>query len=359
MFHFKIEYEIPISWNSDLLLNPTSNFLHSSQFLGKETNEKIPVYISICDENHRIVGQLGLHIIKSPVLYSTTILKKIISIFPFLSKRGVWIYGPIIHSINTNEKLQILEQFVSALNNICKKHSLIFIEGFTSPFDNLMESEIESFFKNCKFELVTHSTYIIDLSLSLDDIWNSISKKTRGDVNRSKRRGITAKRVESKDELKKFLLLHQKWAESKGLIIAEPLKQIENLWQNIQNGSEEFFLAFQNQNLISGLRLGCFNGIVYTHFVVSSYSESTSLGGTFLTWFAIEWSKNNNMRYYDLSGGPDSDANSINSLLFYKKKWGGKKYAHLHLTKINKRFSYMLYTKIFFIIRQYHNFLKN
>ena len=188
MLHFKIDYEIPVLWNSNLLLSSASNFLHSSYFLGMETDEKTPAYISVF-ENNDIVGQLGLDIIKSPVLYSTTFLKKIINTFQFLSKRGVWIYGPIIHSTNRNKKLEILKQFVMALNHISKQHKLIFIEGFTSPFDNLLDSEMDLFLQHQKFELVNHSTYVIDLSLSLDNIWNSVSKKTSADVNRSKRRG--------------------------------------------------------------------------------------------------------------------------------------------------------------------------
>ncbi len=59
---------------------------------------------------------------------------------------------------------------------------------------------------------------------------------------------------------------------------------------------------------------------MYTHFVLSSYSESTNLGGTLLTWYALEWAKNSGMKMYDFSGGSKSSTkNNNNSLVFYKK----------------------------------------
>ena len=61
---------------------------------------------------------------------------------------------------------------------------------------------------------------------------------------------------------------------------------------------ERFFLAYKDDKLISAVRIVCFNGIAYANFVVSSDSESTNLGGSYLTWYTIEWAKNNDYQYF-------------------------------------------------------------
>ena len=123
----------------------------------------------------------------------------------------------------------------------------------------------------------------------------------------------------------------------------------------MQTGSEKILLAYKDNELISGLRIAIFNGIAYTNFVVSSYSEHTNLGGTLLTWSGIEWAKKAGLRYYDFSGGP-KESDSKESLLFYKRKWGGKEVLHYNFTKSNKKLTYSIYLLLFNTVRAYHNF---
>ena len=95
------------------------------------------------------------------------------------------------------------------------------------------------------------------------------------------------------------------------------LSNIDTEWNKIKNGSEKIFLAYKERKLIAGLRLGCFNKTAHTNFVINSYDTESNLGGTLLTWYAVEWAKTNNFGIYDFSGGRVAA-----SLLSYKKKWG-------------------------------------
>lgn len=348
-------------WNLQLQQTSYSTFFQTTEYLDAEKNsEYFPIFILIEDEHQNVVGQLGMHIIKSTVLYSSPFFQKLLKIIPSLTKRGIWVYGPIIHSNDTKQREEILQTIVIAVNSILKKYDLVFVEGYSPPNDLLIDEEYKAAFKKDGYVIKDFVTYITDLDENIEEIWKSVSKKTRGDVNRARRRGIVSKEAQNKDDLKKYLLLHQEWAKTKGLVVSEPLKELEKIWNNHQVGREKIFLAYKNDELISGLRIAVFNGIVYTHFVVSSYSEHTNLGGTLLTWSAIEWAQKTGLRHYDFSGGPkeelESDNEEKNPLLFYKRKWGGKEIPHYNFTKSNKKITYLIYLLLFKIVRMYHGF---
>lgn len=343
-------------WNKNLLKSTYANFFQTTEYLSSNSNNVFPVFISVIDNNGNLVGQLGLSIIKSTVLYSSSLVHSALNLIKKITTRGIWLYGPIIHSDNKQEKMEILQTIINANEEVCKKYNLVFIEGYTSPYDSLIDDDYKQQFTNNGYIISDYVTYIENMTKPLKEIWNNVSKKTQGDINRAKRRNIVVKSLQSYDDLKEYLTLHNTWAKTKGLELTDPFQDIEKMWNNHKKGIEKFFLAYRDNDLISALRLTCFNGIVYTHFVLSSYSESTSLGGTLLTWSAMEWAKNSGIKLYDFSGGPkQNNEQNKNSLIFYKKKWGGDEYVHYNLIKASKKYHYTIYKLLFGLVRSYHN----
>lgn len=101
---------------------------------------------------------------------------------------------------------------------------------------------------------------------------------------------------------------------------------IQSLWDNIDVGVEKIFFALNNDKIISALRVSIFNNTAHANFIINSYDDKTSLGGPMLTWNALEWAKENNLKFYDFTGGinPENSANNNtdSSLVFYKKMGG-------------------------------------
>jgi lipid II:glycine glycyltransferase (peptidoglycan interpeptide bridge formation enzyme) len=184
-------------------------------------------------------------------------------------------------------------------------------------------------------------------------------------VTRAKRRNVTVKEIKNYEDFIDFRKLMKIWGKTKGIDISEQNELIEKDWKLYKKGVQHFFLAFQENEVISGLRIGTFNGIAYTHQVLNTYSQSTSLGGSLLTWHAIEWSKNNNMRIYDFSGvkSPPKDNTDLKKyneqwkgLTEYKKKWGGYELEYHHLIKTRKGTMYKLFRLLSrpdFLYREY------
>jgi lipid II:glycine glycyltransferase (peptidoglycan interpeptide bridge formation enzyme) len=357
-YRFKIAIDVDEKkWNDDLIKSTYATFFQTYEYLKSDSKDHFPIFIYVTDENDSVVGQLGMQIIGTTMLYSSHFFKKITKFVSSITKRGIWVYGPIIHTNDKSKRLEILQEILNAVDQIAKQYNLVHVEGQTSPLDLLIDNSYKTIFEKNHYSKHDFITYLSDLGDTIDTIWSNVSKKARGDVTRAQKRNFVAKELETLDELKQYLILNQEWAQTKGLVIADPFADIDTLWENHLKGREKFFLAYVDNKLVSGVRVGCFNGICYTNFVINSYYDSTNLGGTLLTWFVVEWAAKNGMRFYDFSGGPKPISESEkHSLLFYKSKWGGKETPYYIFIKSRKKLSYKLYLVLFALIRNYHNF---
>ena len=366
MYKFYISRDIdPEKWDSNLIESNYATFFQSAKFLGIQNQSKYPLYIYVLDENGDVKGQLGLIITKSYTPYSTNKLNKLTKMISTLGTRGTWVAGPIIHSNDKKTRIKILQTFINALEIIAKKNNLTIIDGYSPPQDLLIDQKYQSEMEVNGYKIEKFITYVSDLHEPLEEIWKKVVKKARNDVTRAKRRGVTVKELKRCDDFIDFRSLVKKWAKTKGIQASEKSELIENDWQLHKNGIQCFFLAYQDDEMISGLRVGCFNGIAYTHQVLSTYSKATSLGGSLLTWHALEWAKNQGMRIYDFSGVHTTSKNQNkmksnneqwSGLKNYKKKWGGDEFPYYHFLKIRNKKAYKLFrmlSKPDFKIREY------
>ena len=365
MYNFKILTKVDaVKWNRDLTKSQCATFLQTAEYLSSEPNDNyFPVFIYVFDENGNVVGQLGLRIIKTAVLYSSPLTHRFSKLISNITARGIWLYGPIIHTDDKKQKLEILEAVIRANNAILDQCNLVFIEGYSPPLDFLVDNDyINEFVKN-GYTIGKYVAFITNLNKPIEEIWKKVQKYTKINVKRASKRGIIIKELETYDELKEVLSLHQKWAGTKGLVITDPLREIEKLWNRYKTALEKTFLAYKDKELISSISINHFNGIVVPTQVLNSYSDATSLGGPALTWHAIKWSKESGMRIYDITGGPllsenDPDPDNTRPLTHYKRKWGGDQHIHYNFLKVRKKLSYVLYTKLFHTIRWYHDHVR-
>ena len=365
MYKTKISTEINSNdWNSELKKSNYSTYLQTVEYLNINSNENtFPIFISVLDEKNAVVGQLGLLIIKTSVQYGSALFQKLSKIISGVSTRGIWQYGPTIHTENKMEKKEILRMILKANNEIIKKYNLVFIEGYSAPLDvSLCDEEIKEYEKY-GYNTKKFVAFLTDLKKPIEEIWKNVQQYAKKNVNRAAKRGVTIKELKTFEDSKQAISLFQKWGKTKGLIISDPEQQLKKFWDRQNSGFEKTFLAFKEEQLVSSITISHFNNIVVPIQVLNSYSSiARNLGGPALTWYAIKWSKEFKFGIYDITGGPLLPENEqVNdkkrpfSLIHYKKKWGGKQYIHYHFIKINKKSSYMIYKKLFKILKWYHN----
>ena len=353
-------------WNKALLKSKYSTFFQTAEYLHSKSTERFPIFIEIRDQNNDVKGQLGMMIIKKRK-GSTKIFRKISELSSQLGNRGFWVSGPIIHTTEKDVRFAILKKILDALDLIISENNLMILDGYSPPQDFLIDPEYITIFKKNNFDVQNFLTLHTDLQKTdLDTIWKNIKKNARNDVTKAKRENIVITEVTKKEELENYKKLAKKWAKTKGIDTEKNTeKNISKDWNYIKSGIQKLFVAKKNNELVAGLRIGCYNGIAYTHQVLNSYSEAGNPAGPLLTWHAIEWAKKSKYWIYDFSGGEAPPMNKKddkkyaeqwNNLFTYKRKWGGEECPYYHFIKIqNKtryRFSRIL-SKPDWILRNY------
>ena len=209
-----------MKWDSNLLKSHYSTYFQTSKYI--EVNKKreyFPIFIYIIDDNDIVVAQLVIQIIKTSVTYSSSILQKILKLISSITTRGIWLYGPIIHTQDKKQRLEILSTILNANDQIIKKYDLVFLEGFSPPLDDLIDENYLKIFENKGYKITKFVTYLTDLTNPVEEIWSKVQKYTKINVKRASKRGIKIKELETLEEMKEFVNLHQKWAKTKGLEI--------------------------------------------------------------------------------------------------------------------------------------------
>jgi len=363
-YTFKIKTIEDSNWNQNLINSDYASYFQSTNYLNSNSKDFFHIFISILDEKNNVVGQLGLRIIKTAVRYSSPLFRKLLHFISSITSRGIWLDGPIIHSNNNIHRLEILKIMLEAIKIVSEKYNLVHVEGYTPGFDLLIDDNYKKIFSKNNFIMEDYVTFILNIEKNIDDIWSDLPKRLKQDVNRAKRRNIHVKQLETYEELKQYILLSQEWAKTKGIVNSTPIENIESLWSDHQKNISKFFLAYQDDELISGLHVVLFNRIIQPSEVISSYSKPSSLGGTLLTWASIEWAKSVNALIYDFTGGKKeeeknlSDIYNKNPLLYYKSKWGGQNIPQYNLINVRKKLHYKIYMILFSILRKYHNIKK-
>ncbi len=352
MYSFKILKGIKSEdWNKNLKKSSCSNFFQTAEYLYSQTDstKKFPLFIYVYDQSGDIKGQIGIVIQKSPFIYSTKLLKPIAKFISIFGSRASWVGGPIIHSNNKESRKEVLKIIIDALEKIAEENNLIMLDGYTPPQDTKMDEEYKAQFKDRKYSITNFITYVTDLSKTEEVIWNKLHKSAKRDIVKAQKNKIIVKELD-REQLDKFFNLSKIWAKTKGVEKSSNSTMKEKYWDYYKKGIEKVFLAYEDGELVSSHRIGCFNEIVYSHSLVNSYSRPGTVSGPYLTWHALQWAKKNGMKIYDYSGGIDPKDSSrdnaykkqLNGLMSYKRKWGGQEYPYYHFSLIRKKSSYKI-----------------
>ncbi len=353
MYEFEILRKVDnAKWNNQLLNCKYSTFFQTAEFLTEDGSDKYPLFLYVYNKRGDIAGQLGMTIIKTKTGYSTSTLKKIVEIASKLGNRGTWVSGPIIHTEDIESRIKILQTILRALKVVTKENNLMLIGGYSPPQDYLVDEKYKNEFQKEGYQINNFETYVTDLSQDIDSLWKKVKKNAKNDVNKAERENIQIKEIENKNDLKNFELLSQIWEKTKGIERKDPFVNLEKDWGDYKANIQNFFLAYKDDKLLAGLRIGRFNGIAYTHKVINAYSQPANVAGPLLTWHAIKWAKELGFNTYDLSGGESEPKNEKdskryseqwNSLLSYKRKWGGEEFPYFHFIKIINKKSHKLF----------------
>lgn len=240
--------------------------------------------------------------------------------FPFVKKKGLFLREKFISLPFTEMALvegKISDKDIQGLLNFIGKEKTIEIRA--SDFNEKLVDSLDK-------KLAKHSVkgHIITELTNEEDLWKRFAKHTRNDIRKAEKSGLSLKRIESENELKKFYKLYLKEIKRFGTP-QHSYKFFNNCFKIMQ---KDFlgFNCYKNSILIGSIIVFISNDYAYVSFNVSNPKYRNFRPNDTLYWETIKECMKKQIKYLDL-GQIDlnvADEGRAKNLLKFKRKWLGK-----------------------------------
>lgn len=302
------------NWNARLIESNLGTIYQSKEYAEHHIRQgRIPFFLQFL-KDELIVGQLLIGTF--PRFRKTTIKSKILkNIFILKQTSCYWTYGPIIFNKNFSYEIyQAIAKFLKEKKFLASGwQNPLCINGINNPDPN--------------FQLKPWSTFIIDLTQSKEQIFNSITKHSgQKNIKRSINRGVKVEQITDKNfqQYAKLRILEQNLD-----ITNSELENRTNWWKSVKPLGYSGFLATKDDQVIGGILFSSFGKHILEVGIARSKEDTVNhlFSQDLLKWKIIEWGIENNMLYYNLAGfNPKPQSSKEEGIFRYKKKWGGKRY---------------------------------
>ena len=189
-----------------------------------------------------------------------------------------------------------------------------------------------------KIKITNWITYLIDLNLPIDELYNKIEKHSgRKNIERSIRRGVEIDEITHKSLVEYVNLMNNGKNKEKKM----DLKSMQKTWDVLKPLGYSGFLARKDGIAVGGLMFSHLNGHIIEAGVARSEDDwkNKLYSQDLIKWKIIQWGVKNKMKYYNLAGAnPNPKSPKEEGILRFKKKWGGEKYNYWILSRgMNER----------------------
>lgn len=223
--------------------------------------------------------------------------------------------------------------------------SIFDVAGYTSVSFKAVKNKVPAPHFDCREEI----NYIIDLTQSLEKIWDNMNRNSHRNIKKAKESGVNIKFNQNYEEFYDMYLDHK---EAKGHL----------KWYNMHILDEikkygTLVVAEYDDEIISGaVFLEDENNLIY--WITASYrysqnEEIKKLSGNathLVQWEVIKYAKSKGLKEYNL--GPCSYEGNVNkTLLRFKEGLGGKPCKHYTYKKD--------YNKLYKIIREIYHVIRS
>lgn len=309
-------------WNNRLKNHSLGSIHQTSQYceFRKKMWGNSTHYITF-EKNDEILGQiavLGFSKMKKKIeskLGKSFVTKKLGNLVNSIKRMYVWYYGPIIFQNNFREEI------FDEIANLSKKFNSP-IKGSLHPLD-LPSNEL----KNKGWNEIEKGTFIIDLTLSEEKLWDKIERQSgRKAVNRALKKDIKVKSIKNINDLKVHHFLLNEGREIANLPRI-PFDRLKTHWEMLVDVGEVGFVAWLDDKPLASTIVTTFNGYLNEQgFARSKFDfENLTNGTDLIKWHIIKWGHRNGFKKFDLSGVDlDFKDKKHEGIFKFKKKWGGE-----------------------------------
>lgn len=323
MISIEVNKEPDSDWNQNLLRSKYATVYQTVEYAAyiQSRMKSTPLYLRFYDKHDKLVGQLlafqsfkgrgkisklfGCGFVYSTVAKASSLLPQSLN----------WNFGPIVFDdVSVNDILDSLGDFLASKNYRFR--------GSNHPLNANIE-----FSRKFNFHKQEEGTFIIDLKQDLQVILDSTDKKSvRKNIDRAEERGVTITQIESLDDISTYYhILSQHRIASE--LIPYSFEDVAEGFKLMKSVGHAGFLAWSDKIPIAGISISSFGGYINELGIARSNldAEKKLYSLDLLRWKIIEWGKQNNCLFYDLSGVKLNNRSPKDDGIFRnKEKWGGK-----------------------------------
>lgn len=283
---------------------------------------------------------ISLAAVKDNQIFATLVAVMFIEkggIFRHFSTHSTIRGGPIWINNEIGKKAAII--LIREYNRITK-NNVLFTKIYPPYHDNVSEM-----LQLCGYKHEGFSNYLINLSRSEKDIWNSMDKKRKYGVRRAEKNKMMIKEVENEDELKIFYALLRETSENAGI----PIKDYK-LFFNIFNllvplKLARIYLAVCDGIYIGGMLTLNYKDSIYDWYACSSRKHLHLYPNDYLVWHVLSWGSKNGYSLFDFGGAGNPD--KPYGVREFKKEFGGDLVNYGTYNFISKPLTFTISTKMY------------
>lgn len=170
-----------------------------------------------------------------------------------------------------------------------------------------------------RFEKVNQARWHgLDLSGSIDELWNSFHGSVRTSVRKAEKNNVTLRIADSDDDLNAFFQLHVGVRKNKYRMVAQPYQFFENIWRELISAEHgRLYLAMHNDEVVAATIFLHWQDTLYYKFNASNPKMLWLNPNEPLLWEGIKYGKEIGCHHFDF-GLSDWEQDGLN---FYKRKF--------------------------------------
>ncbi len=202
------------------------------------------------------------------------------------------------------------EEEISDLKKTGEENNLSFIQLEPDIFSD-QKSGVSKNLKPSFHPLFTKYTFILDLSLSEDELLKNMHQKTRYNIRLSQRHGVSVKIDNSEESFKHYLRLTRETTKRQRFY-AHDEKYHKLMWETLGNKNNEKFnpnklqahllrAEYKNKTLVTFV-LFTFKNTLYYPYGASSDENREVMASHLTMWEAVRFGKSLNLEKFDMWG---------------------------------------------------------
>ena len=260
-----------------------------------------------------------------------------------LCRRGLRTFDHFTAPLVLEEDLEepVARALLEAVDGLARQRRIYQLTHFRYPSPGAAAVLPESFFAERGFRRKPHGTYLIDLSLDLDQLWSKLKPEARTSVRKAGKQGIRVRLGTSEGDFARYYeVFRENRVRDQHRRMIRPLYSEESITDHVRffaaQGVLELFCAEREGRVGSCTLLKHYNGIVSfnSHARCDEWHRANLHDGDLLVWEMIRWAKARGHQYFDMTGFDVVPANDRQrGIQRFKAKWGGERVYYCYYSK--------------------------